>query len=188
MEEKYIKYKTKYLGLKELFGGHSQETRIIDESIVQELDAKDKILLDSLNRFVIKQCNEDHPLATGIMHESGEILYGLCSKSPLGYDVHGEHACISQAHIFDKNKENYCVLTSMSNSAPYKVKAPCGICRELLRYHYPNLPIIVPHPNIPDKLVKVISKYLLPYPYVSTKLHDEAKWSENIDVQYLVNK
>ncbi len=146
-----------------------------------ELDELDNKLLDELNEFVKKNCNEDHPLCTGIMHKSGVIQYGLCSKSPLGYDVHGEHAVLSQARLFDKEKDNYVSLVSMTHTGNYKVKAPCGICRELLRYHYPNLPIIVPHP-ITGKFVKIISKNLLPYPYVSTKMPESAKLTENVEL------
>jgi hypothetical protein len=36
---------------------------------------------------------------------------------------------------------------------------------------------LVPHP-ITKKIVKVISKYLLPYPYISTKLPEESKLEE----------
>jgi len=124
------------------------------------------------------------------MHESGVIVYGLSSKNPLGYDVHGEHSAISSARIFDKDKNKFNVLVSMTKSEDgnYKVKAPCGICRELLRYHYPNMYTIVPHP-ISKKLVKIMIKYLLPYPYMSSKVPEESKLDKHIDfVPKRINK
>ncbi len=138
-------------------------------SVIQELDDIDKKLLDSVNNFTKEHCNENHPLACGILHEDGTILYSVTSKSPLGYDVHAEHSIVSQARIYDKEKK-YKTLVTISSTGDYKIKAPCGICRELLRFHYPNLFIIIKHQ---DKIIKVQSKYLLPFPYISTKLPEE---------------
>jgi cytidine deaminase len=173
--EKYNKYKNKYLQLKNSIGGK------YEEDIVMDLNDIDNKLLDEVNEFVKKHCNEDHPLCSGMMHKSGAVQFGLSSKCPMGNDVHGEHAVISQARIFDNNKDNYVSLVSMTFTGNYKVKAPCGICRELLRYHYPNLPILVPNP-ITGKFVKIISKNLLPYPYVSTKLPENSKLTENVEL------
>ena len=72
-------------------------------------------------------------------------------------------------------------LPDINGNNTYKIKSPCGICRELLRYHYPNLYIIVPY-NLEitiitkknfSNLKKIRSKYLLPYPYVSSKLPEK---------------
>ena len=191
MDSKYIKYKTKYLQLKNnlnyelddaIFGSLFIGGGNDENNIVKELDEKDNILLEKLNEFVNKNCNNDYPLASGMMHESGVIVYGISSKNPMGYDVHGEHAVISAARIFDQDKSKYNAIVSLTKSddGKYKVKAPCGICRELLRYHYPNMYAIVPHP-ITKKLVKVVNKYLLPYPYMSTKLPEESKLDKHID-------
>ncbi len=188
--KKFIKYKNKYIQLKnnqklleggqklnniELFGGAK-------ENIVEELNEQDKILLEKLNKFVNDNCNPDYPLATGISHKDGNIIYGISCKNPMGYDVHGEHVAIGQARIYDQDKSKYLSIVSLTKSddGNYKVKAPCGICRELLRYHYPNIYAIVPHP-LTKKLVKVVLKYLLPYPYISTKLPEEAKLEEHVD-------
>ena len=65
----------------------------------------------------------------------------------------------------------------------YKIKSPCGICRELIRFHYPDLYIIVPKCTdvitVDDinlnELIKIKAKYLLPFPYVSSKLPDDCK-------------
>jgi cytidine deaminase len=175
--QKYNKYKNRYLYIKNNLEGGSK----FEENIVMELNEIDNKLLDEVNEFVKKHCNEDHPLCTGIMHKSGVVQFGLSSKCPMGNDVHGEHAVISQARIFDKEKDNYVSLVSMTYTGNYKVKAPCGICRELLRYHYPNLPIIVPNP-ITGKFYKIISKNLLPYPYVSTKLPEKSKLENNVEL------
>ena len=193
-KQKYLKYKTKYEHLKKLksiYNNDSLKTLVggslhqMNEDVLKELDEKDTILLKKLEEFVKENCSEEYPLATGMLHISGIIQYGLACKSPLGYDVHGEHTVISQARIFDKNKKNYLSLVCIS--AKNKIKAPCGICREVLRYHYPELHIIVPHPNT-GKLVKIMAKYLLPYPYVSTQLPDASKLDDNIEVKYIQKK
>jgi len=53
----------------------------------------------------------------------------------------------------------------------------------LIKYHYPDLYIIVPKStdvitvddNNFNELIKIKAKYLLPYPYVSSKLPDDCK-------------
>ena len=43
---------------------------------------------------------------------------------------------------------------------------PCGICRELLRFHYPDIDVILVDESTKDsKIIKIKSKYLLPFPY-----------------------
>jgi cytidine deaminase len=165
---------------------------------MEELTDNDIELLNQLYTFVNNKCNNEHPLASAILHKDNKIIYGLSSKSPLGYDVHAEHALVGNAYIYDDNSENFLSLVSMTRSLPdvnsndlYKIKAPCGICRELLRYHYPNLYIIVPRnseittitkKNFND-LIKIKSKYLLPYPYISSKLPALSKIKDDIELK-----
>lgn len=182
---KYIKYKTKYLELKNIDVYNQIGSGYLEENVIEELDEKDEVLLKKLEEFIKENGSEDYPLAAGMLHKSGTIQYGLASKSPMGYDVHGEHAVLSQARIFDKNKKNY--LTLVAISAKNNIKAPCGICRELIRYHYPEIYVIVPHPKT-GKLVKVMAKYLLPYPYISTKLPEESKLDDNVEIEYIQKK
>ena len=148
---------------------------------MEELTENDIELLNQLYLFVNNKCNDEHPLASATLHNDNKIIYGLSSKSPLGYDVHTEHVLVANAYIYDNNNKNFLSLVSMSRSLPdvygnniYKIKAPCSICRELLRYHYPNLYIIV-HRNLEittitkrnfNDLIKIKSKYLLPFPYI----------------------
>jgi cytidine deaminase len=184
MENKYFKYKSKYLNLKKHNHNNlNEEFTFLNMkggvNVVENLDERDEMLLEKVNAFVNEHCNDEFPLGTGMLHESGHIIYGVSIKNPMGNDVHGEHAAISAARVFDKDKTKYVSIVSLTRSEDrnYKIKAPCGICRELLRYHYPNMYSLVPHP-ITKKIVKVISKYLLPYPYMSTKLPEESKLEE----------
>jgi len=152
---------------------------------IKELDDNDIFLIKKTYDFVIQNCNDNHPLGTGILHNTNHILYGISSNSPLGYDVHGEHVAIGNCHVFDKNNKNFCSLVSLTRTTDkkYKIKSPCGICRELIRYHYPDLYIIVPKctdvitvdDNNFNELIKIKAKYLLPYPYISSKLPDDCK-------------
>lgn len=181
-KKKYIKYKIKYLTLKNMYTNIQIGGGYLEENVIRELNEQDNILIKKLEEFIKDNCNENYPLAAGILHKSGIIQYGLASKSPLGYDVHGEHAVLSQARIFDKNKKNYLSLVAISSKN--KLKAPCGICRELIRYHYPEIYVIVPHHKT-GKLVKVMAKYLLPYPYISTQLPEESKLDDNVEINYV---
>lgn len=158
------------------------------KSIVQNLSPEDYRLLDNLNIFINNYCNDDHPLATAFLHKDGTILYGLSSKNPMGYDVHGEHSAVSQAHIYDQNSENYITIVSMTKSKSkrnkYKFKGPCGICRELLRHLYPNAYIISPEhtKGIPKK---ILCKYLLPFPYTSSKLKRKSILNKDVNIKYI---
>jgi cytidine deaminase len=148
-----------------------------DNNIVEKLDEMDVKLLEKTREFMIEYCNENHPTAAGMIHKDGHIVFGLSSSNPLGYDVHAEHTVISQARIYDKNIENYIGIVAMSkpkDNSKYRVKSPCGICRELLKFFYPNIYVIVPD-NDTSQNVKIFSKYLLPFPYVSTRYPPKEK-------------
>jgi cytidine deaminase len=188
-KNKYIIYKNKYLNLKKLMIAGYDDS-ILNPNITDKLNELDKELIEKVNEFIKINGSEDHLLATGIMHKTGHVVYGLSARNPLGNEIHGEHSVISQAHIFDNNRENFIAIVSMTkskDSMDYKIKAPCGMCRELLRYYYPNMYSIVRSHNSND-IIKVINKYLLPYPYVSTKLPDASKLNENINIVYQKNK
>ncbi len=82
MESKYLKYKSKYLNLKTY---NHQNNNLEDFSIlnmegganvVENLDDRDQMLLEKVNAFVNEHCNEEFPLGTGMLHESGNIIYG----------------------------------------------------------------------------------------------------------------
>ena len=155
-----------------------------NQNIVEQLNDMDEKLLEKTKEFMMKYCNENHPLAAGMIHKDGTIVYGLSSTNPLGNDVHGEHSVISQAHIYDKNNENFIGLVAMTKpkeNSKYRIKAPCGICRELIKQFYPNIYVIVPD-NDPTKFVKVIAKYLLPFPYVSSKVINQEKLNFNYKI------
>jgi cytidine deaminase len=167
-------------------------------NIMEELTDLDKELLRKLHFFVNDKCCNEHPLASAIIHKDSNIIFGLSSKSPLGYDVHGEHTLVGNAFMYDNNANNFLSLVNMTRSLPdddgnntYKIKSPCGICRELLRYHYPNLYIIVSRnlnnikikENNFSELIKIKSIYLLPYPYISSKLPEISKINDNIKLK-----
>jgi cytidine deaminase len=148
-----------------------------DQNIIEQLNDMDENLLEKTKEFMSEYCNENHPTAAGMIHKDGHIVYGLSATNPLGYDVHAEHSVISQARIYDKNHENYIGIVAMSkpkDNSKYRVKSPCGICRELLKQFYPNIYVIVPD-NDPKDHIKILSKYLLPYPYVSTRIPSTEK-------------
>ena len=188
-KSKYLKYKNKYLSLKnniipdgitnqEKYGGAG-------ESLVESLNADDiKLVQEAIKFGHLHLDDKFYNLVAAMLHKDGTILYGLASRSPMSStEVHGEEAVISQARIYDKNRDNYKSLVCVTISV--KFKSPCGNCRELLKHHFPNLDIIVPDledPDNTDKLVKIKSKYLLPYPYQSGDTLKESLLDIPIDV------
>lgn len=174
-EKKYLKYKNKYNTLK-MFGGR--------KNIVEELKVKDIDLINKLYKFItnkdtpytpanpvigktnIIQDGEKvtkHSLAAAMLHKDGDIVYGVSSNSPLGYNIHGEGAVISAAHLKDPDPNNWvsivCLVPPKFSSQNREdkqiiVKSSCGSCRELLRYQYPNIYLITPDPTISFEVTK----------------------------------
>ena len=188
-KSKYLKYKNKYLSQKnniipnsitqlEKYGGACK-------SVVEQLDDNDKTLIFAALTFSKEYCNEQfYPLVAAMRHNDGSFVYGLAANGPLSNSVHGEHSVLTNARIKDKNIDNFSSLVCVSHSN--KIKSPCGNCRELLKYHYPNLNIILYENDDTElskkSLIKIKSKYLLPYPYQSGQTLDNSKLDKPIDV------
>ena len=187
--EKYNKYNSKYLDLFQIGGA--------GETVIEPLDQDDRDLLDNIIRVGKTYCDPEgspvamYSLVTALRHgPSGEILYGLASRSPMGSDAHAEPAVVSAARIRDPVRTNFTTIVCITSTG--KFKAPCGSCRELLKHHFPHVNVIVPDPSIAvptplppnyiDNLVKINIKYLLPYPYQNGDIREESKLDKNIDV------
>ena len=85
---------------------------------MEELTDHDKELIKKLYFFVKDKCSNEHPLASAIIHKDNNIIFGISSKSPLGYDVHGEHVLVGNAYIYDNNHNNFLSLVNMTRSLP----------------------------------------------------------------------
>jgi cytidine deaminase len=207
IQNKYLKYKNKYSNL--------QNTLMFGGTIPENTTDEDMLLINNLYFFAKAYTDKEyHPLAVAMLHKSGQIIYSLASKSPMGNDVHGEHAIMSAAKIYDPDRKfETIVCMTLHEKAyegerisidqvkhnikdeikleikidEYKIKSPCGICRELLKHHYPNISIIVNNPNkSTNKFVKIKTKYLLPYPYTSTKTLDISKYDYSEGLEKLL--
>lgn len=186
----YLKYKEKYITLKNniISNGNSLEKYGgACETLVKQLNEHDYKLVEAAVEFCNIHCDKDeealYPLVAAMIHRDGTIVYGLAAKGPLSNSVHGEHSVLTNARIKDHNRDNFMSLVCVSKNL--KFKSPCGNCRELLKHHYPNLDIIVPDLKEPEntaKLVKIKSKYLLPYPYESGVTLKESKLDVLTDV------
>jgi len=185
-KSKYIKYRNKYISLKnniipngiikkEKYGGNG-------EYLIESLNESDGILIQKAKEFATLHCDKLYPLVAAMSHEDGTIVYGLAARGPLSNDIHGEHSVLTNARIKDHDRNKFKSLVCVTVNL--KFKSPCGNCRELLKHHYPNLDIIVIDydAEIPNKLVKIKSKYLLPYPYQNSETRDESKLDKPIDV------
>ena len=177
---------------------NSKEKNLKCKFKTKNISESDINLIKNLKIFLEEKCDNEHPLACATNHNDGTYIYGISSNCPLGNDIHAESTLVANAFIYDKNKNNFLSLICMTrhfihseekhNNAKYKIKSPCGICREVLRYHFPNIHVIVPkcsdtilleENELYDNLLKIKAKYLLPFPYVSTKLPLESKIKKN---------
>lgn len=174
-------YKLKYFKYLDKSGGG------VPTSLVEQLNEDDHRLIYAAKVFGLDDKHlddESYNLVAAMLHENGTIVYGLAVRSPLSSsEVHGEEAVISQARIYDHDSTKFKSLVCITKKE--KFKSPCGSCRELLKHHYPNLDIIVPDVTDPEnfeKLVKIKSKYLLPYPYQNGDIRPESKIDDSIQV------
>lgn len=122
-----------------------------------------------------------HCLITGMLHkDKKQIAIGLSCNSPTGNTSHGESAAISSAYLVDPSPNSWISIVSLVPSSEIKIKSPCGICRELLNYHHPDIYVIVQEP-----LKKIKAKYLLPFPYVNTEINKNSIWENGIEIRYI---
>ena len=130
----------------------------------RELDERDRELIRAAFE-VLSRCYRDgyHHVASAVRAVSGEVFAGVHLESP-GVDVCAEWVALGMAASAGR-RELECIVAvrraGPGGSQP-GVMSPCGVCRELLYYHAPELDVIVPTPDGPRK-VGICE--LLPLPY-----------------------
>ena len=174
-KNKYLKYKNKYIKLKEINnimkGGVEPIVKDLEEHDYDLLidlydiiistktgsDGKEYKIIGPEIQKGQPGCNEKneqylrHNLMAGMKHKDGPMVKGVSSKSPTGEGVHAEPVAASAAYLEDPTASSWisiaCLVVPEEGKIQIKVKSSCGICREFLRYHYPNIYVITPDPT-----------------------------------------
>jgi cytidine deaminase len=190
--EKFIKYYNKNIN------GGNQPLKIHDNMI--DCYSGDYCIDNKINITLFIQkirdlakiyCDDENfRMIVGILCEDGNLFFSLATSSPMGNDIHAEHSLIQTLHKYEvekykiKNKllqKKYPILICINSRGI--IKAPCGICRELLKHYLPNTYVILKndilgndHKNQnQNDLIMIKSKFLLPYPYISSsKINPES--------------
>jgi len=141
------------------------------KNIKININKKDKELIEKsikiLKKFYEK---EKHPVVTGILDSNDKMFFGLSQASPSGLNICAEPCALSNANLKSKTRKFKSIVSFRGKSDPPNILSPCGICRELLRFHYPNLNVIVvDESNEKHTVFKMKAKYLLPFPYYKTR-------------------
>ena len=77
---------------------------------------------------------------------------------------------LNQTTLLSKSNKLKTIVSLRGKLDPPVVLAPCGTCRELLRFHYPNINVIIlDESSEKHELFKIKAKYLLPFPYYKTR-------------------
>jgi cytidine deaminase len=209
-KNEYIKYKNKLME-----GGRKVEpiktnldVLYCDNDDDQEICSNNKIninkFINSVKAKATKYCDsKKFRMIAGILHKNGDIVFSLATTSPMGLDVHSEYCIVQDALKYEidnqnKRKEevdfsNFLLLVCVNDEG--KIKAPCGICREMLKHYIPNIFVILRDDiggekyreieNIPNILLQ--SKYLLPYPYTrSNEMNPNSITNQNISMNLLI--
>lgn len=182
---KYFKYKVKYLKLKSQIGGsdtggqkhkHPNSTSDVTLKPVPDcneqtlpLEQEDIDLIDSVRRIMKERADVvSRTVFCGLRDNTGEIFYGCNIKNQNAHSSCAEPSALSFGEIYSRTK-NYVTIVAI-NFKNDSIIPPCGICRELLNLNCPNINVIIPTQDEPKKIK---AKYLLPYPYFSSKQSDK---------------
>jgi len=132
------------------------------------LTENDIELIKKTRENIRKDFNYDtHPVSVGILDNDNNIYFGLSIKTPNGNNICGEPIAFSTAQNNSKTKKYKSIVAIKGKFQPEKIIPPCGICRELFNFHCPDIDVIIDIEKI--GLRKIKAKYLLPYPYFSTR-------------------
>ena len=132
---------------------------------LRELTASDHELIVAAVEAIRRNYVEGrHHVAAALRAGSGRIYTGVHLESP-GHDVCAEPVALGSAAAAGE-RDFACIvavaLRSQRDGQP-RVLSPCGVCRELLMCHWPELDVIV---VVGGRLRKTRARELLPAPYV----------------------
>lgn len=125
------------------------------------LTRQDEQLVRAARQFLAQRyAKGKHHVACAL--QCGGKTYLALHLDSQGFDICAEPIAISNA-LLDKQKDfNTIVAVAMDDSRKTQVVPPCGNCRQILSEYSPGVSIVIPSH---DKLEKVKTSQLLPFPY-----------------------
>jgi len=143
------------------------------KNVFKDLNSNDLLLIEKAREVMKKNYDYDtHSVSAGILDSKNKMHFGISIKSPNGLNICAEPCTICNADMNSKSKKYNTIVAVKGKDEPPSIIPPCGICRELLNFHYPDIYVII---QKKDELKKIKAKYLLPYPYFSTRFPDRKK-------------
>ena len=127
------------------------------------LTERDQDLIDSAIS-VIRQnyVRGKHHVGAALRTRSGKVFTGVHLNSP-GIDVCAEAVALGAAASCGERDFDAIVAVKLIDGMEPRVLSPCGVCRELLKFHSPEMSVIFVENGT---LKKCGASDLLPGPYI----------------------
>ena len=134
------------------------------------LSKKDKELIEIASEVLEKNCDlyesRDLHVACALLAKSGKVYTGINIKT--SHSVCAEQVAIGQALTQGEREFDTIVAVKFDDDNTIRVVSPCGLCRYIINNLNLDMTVIL-EDVYHDRVLKVKSKDLLPYPY---KRHD----------------
>ena len=136
--------------------------------VLKNITKTEQKLINKTIEVVKESYNTDlHTVSCGILTTKNEMFFGINCKGPV-VSICAEPGALSSM-IVNNKKNKIKTIVAIKGKLVHKnlpsIIPPCGTCRELLRFNFPNAYAIILDGEDMPKKIKV--KYLLPHPYVS---------------------
>lgn len=140
--------------------------------VTEDLTDRDISLVETARSMTKEMYNDEfRKVGCGILASDGGMYFGVSQYGvPIGYCA--EPAARSAMLLRNRENKAMTIVALRGKTDPPSVIPPCGTCRDFLRFYEPNGHVIIQdpnHPSDPEKLKKIQIKYLLPFPYYSTR-------------------
>ena len=133
--------------------------------ILRKLRQSDYELIQAAMEAIRRNYVEErHHVGCAVRTGSGKIYTGVHLEST-GHDVCAEPVALGAAAAAGERDFACIVAVAMrrKNDRRPRVLSPCGVCRELLTCHWPEMEVIV---AVRGELRKTLARELLPAPYI----------------------
>jgi cytidine deaminase len=127
-----------------------------------QITSEDEFLIKIAKDLIVQNfCRGAHHVGAAVSTKKGRVFTGLHLDSP-GIDICAEAIAVGSAISAGARDLDTIVAVALDMEMNPQVLPPCGLCRELLLYHAPDISVIVPDGRT---LLKAPIRELLPLPY-----------------------
>ena len=126
------------------------------------ITSEDESLVKTATDFILQNFHRgSHHVGAAVRTKTGRLFTGLHLDSPV-IDICAEAIAVGSAISAGARDLDTIVAVALDVEMHPQVLPPCGLCRELLLYHTPDILVIVPDGGT---IRKVTIRELLPLPY-----------------------